>query len=121
MAAAASPVLGRQSRPGAAPLSAAPPRPRWLAFGPDPASSMYVSWSAGTAEFGTFVMPVPRLRLGLDAHYGSEFEPGSSAQVPAPRLARGYPADHTMYNAALLTGLRPGTTYHYSVTNQGQN
>ena len=81
---------------------------------------MYVSWSAGTAEFGTFVMPVPRLRLGLDAHYGSEFEPGSSAQVPAPRLARGYPADNTMYNAALLTGLRPGTTYHYSVTNQGK-
>jgi hypothetical protein len=120
IAAAASPVLWRQSAARAATLPAAPPRPRWLAFGPDPASSMYVSWSAGTAEFGTFVMPVPRLRLGLDAHYGSEFEPGSSAQVPAPRLARGYPADNTMYNAALLTGLRPGTTYHYSVTNQGK-
>lgn len=120
VAAAASPVFWRQSAVRAAALPAAPPRPRWLAFGPDPTTSMYVSWSAGTAEIAATGMPSPRIRLGLDAQYGSELEPGSTAQVPAPALARGYPPDSTLYNAVLLSGLEPGTTYHYSVTNQGK-
>ncbi len=114
----ASPVFWRQSSAAA---STAPPRPRWLALGPDPTSQMYVSWSAGTAAVASSGIPRPRIRLGLDAQYGSVFEAGSCAQVFDPSLVRGYPAENTFYSTALLTGLTPGTTYHYTVTNEGVN
>ena len=144
--AAAGPVFWRQSAAlgSVTPPALPPPRPRWLSLGPDPASQMYVSWSAGTAGGGPSGPFRPRIRFGLDATYGSVREPGSSEQVPLPSMdggyaqygnlwlvggrpqvpdpsmVSGYPAEDTFYSSALLAGLRPGTTYHYSVTNEGK-
>lgn len=144
IAAVAGPVFWRQSATLASAAPTAPPRPSWLSLGPDPASQVQVSWSAGTATGGPSGTFRPRIRFGLDATYGSVREPGGSVQVPvpsmdsgyaqyanlwqaggrlqvpAPSMVSGYPPEKTVYSSALLTGLTPGTTYHYSVTNEGK-
>ncbi len=111
--AAIGPVLWRQSGL----TDVAPIGPRWVSFGQDPASQMWVSWSSGTASGGYPAPPAPQVRWGLDSSYGSTAQ-ASSAQVPVPAVA-GEPAENTYYNRVSLTGLAPGTTYHYSVSNDG--
>jgi hypothetical protein len=115
VAAVASPVLWRQSAALAATM---PIGPRWISFGADPAAQMYLSWSAGTATGKSTAPPRPQVRLGLDATYGS-VQGASAAQVPVPATVSGEPAENTFYNNVLLSGLAPGTTYHYGVSNDG--
>jgi hypothetical protein len=114
-AAAAGPLLWRQS----AALAAVAPGPRWIAFGPDPAAQMYVSWLAGTASGPSRPPARPRVRWGTDSSYGSAASADTSAQVPVPATVGGEPAEHTFYSSILLRGLKPGTKYHYSVSNDG--
>jgi hypothetical protein len=112
----AGPVLWRQS----AGLTATTPiGPQWIAFGPDPAAQMYLSWSAGTASVLGHAPPRPQVRWGLDASYGSSAAAEISKRVPVPATVPGEPAENTFYNSVLLSGLAPGTTYHYSVSNDG--
>jgi hypothetical protein len=95
---AAGPVLWK--RPG---YAATAPLSRHLTFGSDPAREMSVSWS--TAE------PVqnPTLALGLDTSYGRTVAAETRAVAGTA----------TQYHHAWLTGLRPGTTYHYKVSHDG--
>jgi hypothetical protein len=116
LAAAAGPLLWRQSSALASTASA----PQWIAYGADPATQMYVSWSAGTSDGTTPAVPRPQVRWGLDHGYG-RIEPASfSGPVPVPAIS-GEPAENTVYSNALLTNLFPNTTYHYSVSNDGVN
>jgi hypothetical protein len=116
LAAAAGPLLWRQSSALASTASA----PQWIAYGGDPATQMYVSWSAGTSDGTTPAVPRPQVRWGLDHGYG-RIEPASfSGPVPVPAIS-GEPAENTVYSNALLTSLFPNTTYHYSVSNDGVN
>ena len=81
---------------------------------------MYVSWSTGTA-FGSNPKPVaPQVRWGLTSSYGSTRAADRSGPVPQPAAAPGQPAENTIYNYALLSGLAAGTTYHYAVSNDGK-
>jgi 3',5'-cyclic AMP phosphodiesterase CpdA len=116
-AAAAGPLLWRQS---AALAATTPIGPRWIAFGSDPAAQMYVAWSAGTAAGAAQPPASPQVRWGPDAGYGSVAGAGASAQVPVPATVSGEPAENTFYSNVLLRGLAPGTTYHYSVSNDGR-
>jgi Purple acid Phosphatase, N-terminal domain/Calcineurin-like phosphoesterase len=113
-AAVAGPVLWRQRGRLAVPKIG----PQWIAFGSDPGSQMYVSWSAGTASGASNPPPSPQVRWGLDSSYGSTAA-ANSGQVPIPAGVSGEPAENTFYNNLLLTGLTAGTTYHYSVSNDG--
>jgi hypothetical protein len=112
--AVASPVLWRQSSALAA---TTPLGPRWISFGSDPASQMCLSWSSGAASGKNAVPPNPQARWGLSTAYGST-QSASTAQVPVP-AGIGEPAENTFYLSAVLSGLAPGTTYHYSVSNDG--
>jgi hypothetical protein len=114
-AAVAGPVLWRQRGNLAVPKIG----PQWIAFGSDPVSQMYLSWSAGTAKGASNPPPSPQVRWGLDASYGSKAA-ANSGQVPIPAGVSGEPAENTFYQNLLLTGLKAGTTYHYSVSNNGK-
>lgn len=113
-AAVAGPVLWRQpdTAPAAAAAAAAAAGhgPQWIAFGADPASQMYVSWFESGPRS-------PQVRWGTDSSYGSR-QDASAVRVPVPAVT-GEPAEQTPYSRTLLTGLLPGTTYHYSVSNDG--
>ena len=115
-AALAGPVLWRQP---SALAGATPIGPQWIAFGADPRAEMYLSWSAGTAAGAVPAPRSPQVRWGADASYGSRLRAGS-AQVPVPAAVASEPAQHVFYNTALLSGLAAGTTYHYSVSNDGR-
>ena len=95
---AAGPTLWK--RPGHA---AEAPGARHLMFGADPAREMAVSW-ATTGPVQNAV-----LDLGLDGGYGTV--------VPAESRAVADTA--TVYHHARLTGLTPGTGYHYRVRHDG--
>lgn len=97
----------------------APPTPRWIAYGADPTSQMYVSWSTGTASGSRQIPPAPQIRWGRDGDYGTTRAVDRSGPVPVPANVPGEPAENTIYNNVLLTGLEPGTTYHYSVSDDG--
>jgi hypothetical protein len=114
-AAVVGPVLWRQR--GA--LSVPKIGPQWIAYGGEPTSQMYVSWSAGTATGASNPPPSPQVRWGLNTSYGSKAAAGSG-QVPIPSGVSGEPAENTFYQNLLLTGLSPGQTYHYSVSNDGK-
>jgi hypothetical protein len=102
-AAVAGPVLWRQTVTAAAVGHG----PQWIAFGGDPASEMYVSWSQSPAG-GSFAGPrAPQVRWGTGSSDGSR------------QGATGEPTEQTVYSRTLLTGLLPGTTYRYSVSNDG--
>jgi hypothetical protein len=116
LAAAAGPLFWRQSSASASTASA----PQWIAYGPDPARQMYVSWSAGTADGTSPAVPAPQVRWGLDHGYGRIEHAAFSGTVPVPAIS-GEPAEDTVYSNALLSGLFPNTTYHYSVSNDGVN
>src|SRR5579875_2987421 len=117
---AGAPVLWREAlgEPAAAATTQAI-GPRWLAFGPTPTSQMSVNWSCGSAGAAVQKPISPQVRWGLTASYGSTQRADSSGTVPLPAPAAGEPAENTTYNTALLGGLSAGTTYHYSVTNDG--
>ncbi len=118
VAAIAGPVLWRQS---AAVAATAPAGPQWIAFGADPSSAMYLSWSAGRAMGKVPTPSAPQVRWGLDSSYGSR-QHAESTLVPIPSTLYGnpiQPVEHTFYNSSLLSGLAAGTTYHYSVSNDG--
>jgi hypothetical protein len=116
-AAVAGPVLWRQ--PGAAAAAASGHGPRWIAYGGDPASEMYVSWSESPGAGGApFRGPrAPQVRWGTDSSEGSR-QDASASRVPVPAVT-GEPTEQTVYSRTLLTGLLPGTTYRYSVSNDG--
>jgi Calcineurin-like phosphoesterase/Purple acid Phosphatase, N-terminal domain len=95
-----------------------PTGPQWIAYGPDPAAEMHVSWSAGAYQTKANV-PRPLVRWGLTSGYGRLAE-ASSDLVPTPVNAPASNIDLTAYQHALLSGLRPDTTYHYSVSNDGR-
>jgi hypothetical protein len=116
LAAAAGPLFWRQSSASASTASA----PQWIAYGPDASRQMYVSWSAGTAGGTTPAVPRPQVRWGLDGGYGRTEHAAFSGTVPVPAIS-GEPAEDTVYSNALLSGLFPNTTYHYSVSNDGVN
>lgn len=113
-AAVAGPLLWRQRGKLAVPAIG----PQWIAFGSDPLSQMYVSWSAGTSKGASNPPPAPQVRWGLDTSYGNQAA-ADSGQVPVPSGVSGEPPENTFYNNLLLTGLMVGTTYHYSVSNDG--
>ena len=96
-----------------------PTGPQWVALGPDPATEMHVSWSAGAYTTKANV-PKPIVRWGLTGEYGHLTE-ASSDLVPTPTNAPAANLDLTAYQHALLGGLRPDTTYHYSVSNDGRS
>jgi Purple acid Phosphatase, N-terminal domain/Calcineurin-like phosphoesterase len=113
-AAVAGPVLWRQQDAAAA--ADVLHGPQWIAFGGDPASQMYVSWSDGPG--GQFPGPrAPQVRWGTGSSYGSR-QDAAASRVPVPAVA-GEPAEQTLYSRTLLSGLLPGTTYHYSVSSDG--
>jgi hypothetical protein len=111
----ASPVLWRQSVASAATLVG----PRWIAFGPSPSTEMYVSWSLGTSTGKAQTPKAPQVRWGLTTAYGTITRADRSQPVPLPAGLAGDPAENTVYISALLGGLAPATTYHYSVSNDG--
>jgi hypothetical protein len=115
-AAAAGPVFWRQASAYASTASA----PQWIAYGADPAREMYVSWSAGTYNGTPPAVKAPQVRWGVDGFFGRTQPAFRSGTVPVPAIS-GEPTENTVYNSALLTGLVPGTTYHYSVSNDGVN
>lgn len=121
-AAAAGPLVWRQSwstTASAATVSA----PQWIAYGADPATTMYVSWSAGSYNSSPSpVPPAPQVRYGTDATYGT-IVTGTGGQVPIPSGYTANPSDvdDTYYLHAELTGLQASTTYHYAVSNDGVN
>lgn len=114
-AAMAGPVLWRQS---AASAATAPVGPQWIAFGHDPKSQMFVSWSSGSASGTGPAPPKPMIRWGLDTSYGSVLA-AEARQVPVPAGVSGEPAENTFYNRVLVAGMEAGTTYHYCVSNDG--
>ena len=112
-AAAVGPVFWQRS--GAS--DASPAGPQWIAFGSDPATEMHVSWQAGASTTAAHV-PAPRVRYGLTREYGAIAD-ASSGLVPTPVNAPAANTDLAAYQHALLSRLRPDTTYHYSVSNDG--
>ena len=94
----AGPTLWR--RPG---YAAEAPGARHLTFGTDPTRDMSVSWStSGPVQNAV-------LDLGTDTAYGTV--------VPAE--TRAITDTATVYHHARLSGLTPGTTYHYRVRHDG--
>ncbi|HSZ40201.1 MAG TPA: metallophosphoesterase family protein [Trebonia sp.] len=114
--AAAGPVFWRRSFTDSS-AAGSPTGPQWIALGPDPATEMHVSWSAGAYET-TANVPRPTVRWGLTREYGHLLD-ASSDLVPTPTNAPASNIDLTAYQHALLTRLEPDTTYHYSVSNDG--
>jgi hypothetical protein len=114
--AVAGPVFWRQSYADAS-TAGSPTGPQWIALGPDPATEMHISWSAGAFQTAANV-PSPMVRWGLTKEYGHT-QSASSDLVPTPVNAPASNTDLTAYQHALLTRLDPDTTYHYSVSNDG--
>jgi hypothetical protein len=116
LAAAAGPLFWRQPSASASTASA----PQWIAYGADPGREIYVSWSAGTYNGAVPSVPRPQVRYGLDKSYGRTVPAVFSGTVPVPSIS-GEPVENTVYSNTLLRDLRPGATYHYSVSNDGVN
>jgi hypothetical protein len=93
--------------------------PRWIAFGAKPTTSMIVQWSTGTAGGNTPRPPAPQIRWGLTAAYGSHRKAGSTMRVTPPSGYGKQPPQNAYYNAVNLQRLTPATTYHYSVSDDG--
>src|ERR1700733_5957109 len=84
-AAAAGPIFWQQSGAWAA-GSPTSTTPQWIAYGPDPATSMFVSWSAGSASTPGSA-PRPRVRWGTNRGYGRVQDAvGRTVPIPSPTL-----------------------------------
>jgi hypothetical protein len=116
--AVAGPVFWRRSYADAS-TAGSPVGPQWIALGPDPATEMHISWSAGAYQTAANV-PSPMVRWGRTHEYG-HVASAASDLVPTPVNAPASNTDLTAYQHALLTRLDPDTTYHYSVSNDGIN
>jgi 3',5'-cyclic AMP phosphodiesterase CpdA len=111
----AAPILWRGTSAAAATPAVGP---RWITIGTDPATEMHISWSTGSATAAS-TPPAPQLRFGTTTAYGKIRAASHSTPVPVPAGTTVEPAMRTIYSSALLGGLRPGTKYHYSVSNDG--
>lgn len=83
---------------------AAPPTAPRLAHGPDPARSMWLSWSTPGAVSGALA------EVGVDDAYGR------SVDIQTTAVA-GH--DGVEYHHALIDGLDPGTTYRWRLRHDG--
>lgn len=102
------------------PTGSLPPGPQWIAFGANPKHEMHISWATGTSN-GSAAKPVsPVVRWGRHSSYGQSTTAQHCSRVPLPAGVSGEPAENTYYSSALVTGLEPDSTYHYSVSNDGQ-
>ncbi|HEY1643499.1 MAG TPA: metallophosphoesterase family protein [Streptosporangiaceae bacterium] len=115
--AAAGPVFWSRTYADAS-AAGSPAGPQWIAFGPDPATEMHISWSAGAYQSAANV-PAPMVRWGRTREYGHTLHAASDL-VPTPVNAPASNLDLTAYQHALVTRLDPDTTYHYSVSNDGR-
>jgi hypothetical protein len=102
-------LLTRSARPSGRYL---PPVGRHLAFGTDPATQLTVAWQVSGPVTAPFIR-VADSRADLSEPIPAEVRPVVTA---ASAVA---PATEQYYLHTQLTGLRPGTTYYYSVGHQG--
>jgi hypothetical protein len=93
--------------------------PRWVAFGKSPTTQMYVSWSTPSVRGRVSQPPAPQIRWGRHKPYRHVQRADRSAPVPLPTGVSDEPPEKTVYNRVLLSSLSPGTTYHYSLSNDG--
>jgi hypothetical protein len=127
--AAAGPIFWRQADAFAA-GNGTTTTPQWIGYGSNPATSLWVSWSAGA--YNAPPAPVPTTTSGqpnsavlmfatslntLQANEGQIVNASLIGQVPIPAGQPSGNADDTYYISVLLTGLTPGTTYYYQVSN----
>jgi hypothetical protein len=130
--AAAGPLFWRQPDAYAATTTAATSpttaTPQWVAYGADPATSYWISWSDGSAN-STNVPSKPVVQYAIDAadlasNNGHVVPASLTRQVPIPSSVT-YGAqpstniDDTYYNSVYIDRLFPGTTYYYKVSNDG--
>jgi hypothetical protein len=115
--AAVGPLFWKRSYASAS----AVPIPQWISYGPNPATSMYISFSNGNYDTAT-ISSNPTVFYGLTNSYGSSVD-ASQTQAPIPTgyTLNSSDVDDTYYMNVLLTGLTPGTTYHYAVSYDGVN
>lgn len=97
----AAPWLLRNGRADAETLSG----PRWTAYGADPRTEMAIS-TALTGAIGS-------------ARF--EYGPTPELGTAIPLEIRGVARARTRYGHASLSGLAPGTTYHYRMSADGQS
>lgn len=130
--AAAGPLFWRQADAFASTTTAATSptttTPQWVAYGADPATSYWISWSDGSAN-STNVPVKPVLQYSTYAadlanNNGHVVPASLTRQVPIPSSVT-YGAqpstniDDTYYNSVYIDRLFPGTTYYYKVSNDG--
>src|SRR3984957_15619885 len=128
-AVAAGPIFWRQADVFAA-GSSTTTTPQWIGYGSNPATSLWVSWTAGSAASNP--SPVPTTTSGqpnsavlmyatslstLQANNGQLVPASLIGQVPIPSGQPSGNVDDTYYISVLLTGLTPGTKYYYQVSN----
>jgi hypothetical protein len=128
-AVAAGPIFWRQADAFAA-GSSTTTTPQWIGYGSNPATSMWVSWEAGTALAPP--APIPTTNSGqansavlmyatslsdLQASNGTIVNASLIGQVPIPSGQPSGHSDDTYYVSVLLTDLTPGQTYYYQVSN----
>jgi hypothetical protein len=128
-AAAVGPIFWRQADAFAA-GSSTTTTPQWIGYGANPATDMWISWEAGTALAAP--APIPTTTSGqansavlmyatslsdLQANNGTIVNASLIGQVPIPAGQPAGNSDDTYYISALLTGLTPGQTYYYQVSN----
>ncbi len=104
-----------------------PPFGRHIAYGADPMTQMSVAWQVAAPVSNPFIR-VGASPLGSErSHRGRGTQPGHASVQHLGRQRRRL--DHAIANRrstinqyyvhAQLTGLRPGTTYYYSLGHQG--
>jgi hypothetical protein len=106
--------------------------PQWIAYGPDPGTTMWVSWSAGSSSAGPTLVPTETTAVLQYATDSSDLTNNDGqlvyasliGQVPVPSssLYGAQPTsnvDDTYYISAYLDGLTPDTTYYYKVSLNG--
>jgi hypothetical protein len=128
-AVAAGPIFWKQADVFAA-GSSTTTTPQWIGYGSNPATSLWVSWTDGSA--GASPSPVPTATSGqpnsavlmyatslttLQANGGQVVPASLIGQVPIPSGQPSGNVDDTYYISVLLTGLTPGTKYYYQVSN----
>ncbi len=130
--AAAGPLFWRQADAYASTLppetSPTTTTPQWVAYGEDPATSYWISWSDGSYN-STVVPSKPILQYAIDPadlakNYGQVVPASLTRQVPIPSsvLYGAQPSsniDDTYYSSVYIDRLFPGTTYYYKVSNDG--